>query len=171
MSIFNVKDLTTGKTKSTNGTSAVVDGVHVKELNLQNSTDSYQVTATTTSDIAIYTGAGNDTIDLSKTSGMAFINAGAGTNNITAGTGKDIFTETATTSTTPYSQPWTEDNIAGFLSGDTFTFKGVTSLYVLDRGNSTNYTAWNGPVPGSAVYANFTNLPFSLPVNSITLHA
>jgi hypothetical protein len=174
MHIFNAEDLNTGMRDSTNGKSTVIGGVRFKELDLRNSTDSYQVTATTASDVAILTGSGNDTIDLSHASGMAFIDAGAGTNTITAGAGKESFSVDST-ATQPFTQPYTLDSITGFHAGDALTFKGVTSLYETVRGNTVNYTAWNSAVPGSAVYASFVGVPVgALSVtqagNSIMLH-
>jgi hypothetical protein len=173
--IFSDKDLTNGHTSSTNGTSTLVSGARFRELNLQHSTDSYQIKATTTSDVAVLTGSGNDSIDLSHATGMNFIDAGAGTNTLALGAGKTNVTLTASSSTTPNSQPFTNDNIANFHTGDSFTFSGVTSLTETIRGSNTNYTAWNPAVPGSAVYASFSNLAAPLTVtqagNSITLHA
>lgn len=173
MSNFTIKDVTTGKTTSSNGTSAIYDGVRVKELNLAGSSDTYQITASCKSDVAVLTGSGNDTINVAGVSAMSFVNAGAGSNVITGGTGDMNITESAVSGTVPYSQPYTFDTIANFHASDNFVFEGagLTGLMTTVRGTTTCYAAWNPAVAGSALDANFTGLPPGEVLGSITSHA
>jgi hypothetical protein len=171
VSIFKVEDLTTGQKDHVNAINTKYDGVKVKELNLQGSSDSYQITVkSSTSDVAILTGSGNDTI-YAKPTGMSFIDAGTGTNTIVGGAGKmDITIQGGSA-----NPPFTSDTISNFHAGDELTFLGETTLYTTVRGNNTVFDAFNPQVPGSAIYATFVNAPSSLTAThtgtGITLHA
>jgi hypothetical protein len=172
VSIFKVEDLTTGQKEHVKATKTKYDGVKVKELNLQGSSDSYQITAnSSTSDVAILTGSGNDTIYALSPTGMTFIDAGTGTNTIVGGLG-DMNITIQGGSPNP---PSTSDIISNFHAGDELTFTGETTLYSTVRGNNTVFDAYNPLVPGSAIYATFVNAPSTLTVgyasNGITLHA
>lgn len=177
MSIFTVKDATTGKTTSTNGTRSLYDGAVVREVNLASSgsSDNEQVTASGTSDVAILTGAGNDTINTVGVVGMSFIDAGQGSNTITLGTGPAAITMRETGTAVANSQPFTLDTISGFQAGDSLTFVGVsTAMFITTRGSTSCYAAWNPSVPGSALDVNFIGAPAGLiatqTATGVTMH-
>jgi hypothetical protein len=161
VSIFKVEDLTAGQNEQVKATTTKYHGAKVEELNLQRSSDGYQITAnSSTSDVAILTGSGNDTIYALSPTGMTFIDAGTGTNTIVGGLGDMNITIQGGSPNPPFAS----DTISNFHAGDELTFTGETSLYVTVRGNNTVYDAFNPLVPGSAVYATFVNLPSSLTV-------
>jgi hypothetical protein len=157
--IFNTTDVNTGVVTTTDGLPTVYEGVNVHEFDCRAGTDGFQIAATTaTSNVAILTGSGNDTIDVSHVvRRMSFIDAGAGTNTITCGPGVTNITERST-AVAPNTQPWTSDIISNFRPGDHLTFVGVTSIYETVRGTNTMFSAWNAAVPGSAVYATFAGV-------------
>ena len=160
MSIFTVEDLATGQNEYVKAFRTNYDGVNVLELNLQHSSESYKVTVNnSTSDVAILTGSGSDTIYANPT-GMSFIDAGSGTNTIIGSAANmNISIEGSP------NKAFTSDIITNFHAGDELTFGGgATSLYMTVRGNETIYDAFNPAVPGSAVYATFVALP-SGPLN------
>jgi hypothetical protein len=170
VSIFKVEDLTTGLNEHVKTKQTKYDGVRVKELNLRGDSDSYQITVkSSTSDVAILTGSGNDTIYANPT-GMSFIDAGTGTNTIVGGAGNMDITIKGGSA----NPPFTSDTISNFHAGDELSFLGETTLYMTVRGNNTICDGFNPAVPGSAVYARFVNAP-TLTVNhtsaGITLHA
>jgi len=171
VSIFKVEDLTTGLKEHVKDTKTKYDGVRVNELNLQGNSDSYRITVkSSTSDVAILTGSGNDTI-YANPSAMSFIDAGTGTNTIVGGAGNMNITIQGGSA----NPPLTSDFISKFHAGDELTFIGETKLYSTVRGNNTVFDAYNPAVPGSAVYATFVNAPSTLTVShtsaGITLHA
>jgi hypothetical protein len=153
MPIFSAKDLNTNFSESTNGHRTIFDGVKADEFTAANTLDPYQVTASTTANVVILTGAGNDTIDTSNVTGMTFINAGSGSNTLTVSATSNA-NITLCLAATPV---WTQDTIYNFHAGDSITFSGETTAMEFIRGNNLVFTAFNPAVPGSAIYATLVN--------------
>jgi hypothetical protein len=165
MAIFTGEDLTTGQPISTNGRFAIIAGRWVREFYDPSDPNSYQITATSTSDLAILTGSGDDTINLQHATGMTFINAGSGTNTITEGAGNvDI-----NVAMSPNHAP-TDDIITGFHTGDVVNFIGETALVAFERGNSWVFNAWNPAIPGSAIDVTIVGKPSDFSVVGMSLH-
>jgi hypothetical protein len=117
---FSVTDLTTGTVTQTNGVQAPTNGILMSQIDYQTSADDLSIVGRT-SNVCILTGSGNDTIDVSATTGPAAITAGSGMNFIRGGVAN--MTITATGSLAP-----TVDTIAGFHSGDCVTLNGAFAL-------------------------------------------
>lgn len=172
MSAFQIENLSIGEKEKVKATKTKYDGVKVSELNLQGSSDSYQITASSgTSDLAVLTGSGNDTIYALSPTGLTFIDAGTGTNTIVGGLGNmDITIQGGKA-----NPPFTSDIISNFHAGDELTFTGETTLYSTVRGNNLVVDAYNPAVAGSAVYATFVNAPGTMTTShtsaGIVLHA